>query len=292
MSKKISQQTKEIILKMQKNEITEHFIYNKLSSVEKNKNNKQVLANIAKDELHHYQIWKNYTGDDISPNSLLIWLYYLVSRILGTTFGIKLMEKGEKKAQIGYSRIIDEIPEANQILKDEERHENNLINLIKEEKLKYIGSIVLGLNDALVELTGALAGFTFALQKPALIAVAGLITGIAASFSMASSEYLSTKTQKDAQNPLKAAIYTGFAYFLTVLFLVLPYLILKNIYISLIWMLFNAMLVILAFTFYTTVAQDYPFKKRFVEMMSVSLGVAALTFIIGILVRKLFGFES
>ena len=51
--------------------------------------------------------------------------------------------------------------------------------MIDEEKLKYIGAVVLGMNDALVELTGTLAGLTLALQNEKLVGVAGLITGVA-----------------------------------------------------------------------------------------------------------------
>ena len=42
-------------------------------------------------------------------------------------------------------------------------NESALLQLLDEEKLRYTGSIVLGLNDVLVELTGALAGLTLAL---------------------------------------------------------------------------------------------------------------------------------
>jgi len=44
-------------------------------------------------------------------------------------------------------------------VKEEDEHEHKLIAMLKEKKLNYMGSIVLGLSDALVELTGALAGF-------------------------------------------------------------------------------------------------------------------------------------
>ena len=71
--------------------------------------------------------------------------------------------------------------------KSEQEHEAALIELIDEERLRYISSMVLGLNDALVELTGALAGFTFALGNTTTIAMAGFITGSAATLSMAAS---------------------------------------------------------------------------------------------------------
>lgn len=67
-------------------------------------------------------------------------------------------------------------------------------------RLSYMSSVVLGLNDALVEFTGALAGFTLALNEPRLVALTGSITGVAAALSMAASEYLSTKSDATGRN--------------------------------------------------------------------------------------------
>ncbi|KKR93955.1 MAG: hypothetical protein UU41_C0016G0002 [Candidatus Roizmanbacteria bacterium GW2011_GWA1_41_13] len=198
------------------------------------------------------------------------------------------MEKGEENAQDFYSQIKSEVPEAKQIISDEEEHEEKLLQLINEERLSYVGSIVLGLNDALVELTGALAGLTLALQNARLVAVAGLITGIAASLSMAASEYLSVKseqTQND-KSPLKSAIYTGITYITTVTILILPYFLMPQLFAALAVSLTCALLIILFFTFYASIAQDVPFWRRFLEMAGISLGVATLTFIIGYVVRN------
>jgi len=191
----LDEETKKAVLTAQRNEITEHFIYDKLSQSIKDPYNKNILKRISSDELKHYNFWKKYTHEDAKPDKLKIWRYFFISRILGITFGIKLMERGEEKAQITYEKISKIVPTAKSIVKDEDEHEKQLINLVDEERLRYIGSMVLGLNDALVELTGALAGLTFALQNTRLIAMAGLITGTAASLSMASSEYLSTKSE-------------------------------------------------------------------------------------------------
>lgn len=56
-------------------------------------------------------------------------------------------------------------PDLQALSLEEEVHEKSLIALINEERLEYMGSVVLGLNDALVEFTGALAGFTLALKR-------------------------------------------------------------------------------------------------------------------------------
>jgi len=211
--------------------------------------------------------------------------YYLISKIFGLTFGIKLMERGEEKAQTTYEKISEFIPSAKGIVEDEDKHEKELIDLIDEERLRYVGSMVLGLNDALVELTGVLAGLTFALQNSRLTAIAGLITGIAASLSMATSEYLSTKSEGDSKNPFKAAVYTGTAYVITVLFLIFHYFVFTDPFLCLGFTILNAVIVIFIFTFYISVAKEISFRKRFSEMILISLGVAALTFAIGFVIR-------
>lgn len=287
----LDEEIKNRIVTAQRNEITECFIYKRLSKSMKDPSIESTLRGISGDELRHYDFWKKYTGRNVGPNRLKIWWYVVISRILGITFGIKLMEKGEKGAQITYEDISRSIPEAKAIVNDENAHEKEIISLIDEERLRYVGSMILGLNDALVELTGALAGFTFTFRNTHLIAATGLITGIAASVSMSASEYLSTRSEESARKPLKASFYVGSTYILTVLTLILPYLILANPYLCLGLSMVFAIVIILAFTFYISVAKDLPFRRRFLEMASISLGVAALTFAIGFLVRTIFNIE-
>jgi len=281
----LNKEAEKAILTAQKSEITEHLIYGKLEQSVKDPKNKEVLKRISSDELKHYNFWKGYTHKDVKPDNLKIWKYFLISKIFGITFGIKLMEKGEDKAQATYEKISEFVPDAKAIVKDEDEHERQLMNLIDEERLRYVGSMVLGLNDALVEFTGALAGYTFVLQNTRVVAMTGLITGVAASLSMATSEYLSTKSEGNAKNPFKAASYTGIAYVLAVLFLIAPFLLLANVYACLSLTIVNAIIVIFLFTFYISVAKDLSFKKRFLEMTAISLGIASLTFAIGFLIR-------
>lgn len=288
----IDKALKKEILKAQRNEITEYHLYKKLALSIKDKRNQDVLRNIAKDELRHYEFWKKFSNEDVEPSNFKIWLYYTLSKLFGVTFGVKLMEKGEELAQKRYDKISRSIPEAKELEKEEKEHEQKIITLLSEERISYIGSIVLGLNDALVELTGALAGLTFALQNTRLIAIVGFITGMAASLSMAASEFLSIQSEQTAHNPVRAAVYTGIAYFITVLFLIFPYFIFENPYGSLGFTLINALIVILIFTTYSSIVQDVSFKKRFFQMVSLSFGIAAFTFLVGFLIRIYFGVEA
>lgn len=285
-------QIERLLLNEQKNEITAYHIYKKLAQRVEDPKNADILEHISEDEMKHYHELKEITQTDVKPDRLFIFFFYWVSRLLGLTFGIKLLEKNEDKAQKEYAKLGGRVPILNKILEDEERHEKELIAMINEERLEYMGSVVLGLNDALVELTGALAGYTFAFQNTRLIALTGLITGISASFSMAASEYLSTKQDEDgAETAGKAAIYTGIAYVFTVAALIAPYLLLSNPYVSLVSTLGVAVLIIFVFNYYIAVAKDTDFKKRFLEMTFISLGVAGISFMIGVLVKKVIGID-
>jgi VIT1/CCC1 family predicted Fe2+/Mn2+ transporter len=287
----ISDSTKKQFLVFQRNEITEYHIYLRLAKVTKDAANRAVLNRIAADELRHYEQLKKATGRDVTPDRFKVWKYVAIARILGLTFGIKLMEAGEVGAQESYGGYENEFEPIGLMASDENVHEQELIGLINEERLRYTGSIVLGLNDALVELTGALAGFTLALQNTKLIAMTGAITGIAAALSMATSEYLSTKAEETEKHPLKASVYTGIAYIFTVLVLIAPYLIFKNYFVCLGITLTLGVLIIASFNYYIAVAKDLNFRKRFLEMTCLSLGVAAVSFLVGFLLRKFTGIE-
>ncbi|GAB6189126.1 VIT1/CCC1 transporter family protein [Marinitoga arctica] len=278
------------LLVFQKNEITEYYVYSKLAKRIKGKNSK-VLDEIGKDEYKHYNLMKKHTKIDTEPNKFFIFWYILLSYIFGLTFALNAMEKGEEKAQINYEEVKKYVPEFEEIIKDENEHEKKLLGLIDEEKINYVSSMVLGLNDALVELTGTLAGLTFAFQNSRLVALSGLITGIAASFSMSASEYLSQKADKNSKNPLKASIYTGIAYIITVILLVAPYFIFSNPIISLIFTIINAIIVIVFFSFFVSVVQEKTFKHYFFEMLIISFSVMIISFGIGLIARYFFNID-
>lgn len=284
-------QNRRTFLVYQQDELTEHHIYTRLARTIRSPENRAVLERIAADELRHSRYWGRLTGQEVRPNWFKVRFYTLVGRILGITFAVKLMERGEEGAQDNYARMEGVVPDVEAIVRDEKAHEEALLAMLDEERLRYTGSIVLGLNDALVELTGALAGLTLALQNTRLVAMTGAITGIAAALSMAASEYLSRKAEGDGREPGKAALYTGTAYIFTVLVLILPYLLLNNPYLCLTATLAVAVSIIAFFTYYISVARDLPFRRRFLEMAGLSLAVAAVSFGIGVLMRTVFGIE-
>ena len=275
---------RKVALEFQRHELTAHFIYKKLAESTKGKNS-AILKKISDFEIKHYKLWKNYTKAELKPNNWEIFHHYLLSKIFGITFAIKLLERDEQKAQKKYLGVISRIRAINRIQAGEEAQELALIRKLYEERVAYVGSIMLGLGDALVEFTGTLAGLSFALQSTKLVGLAGLIGGIAAAMSMASSEYLSKRSDETAKDPRKAALYTGAVYLITVLLLVAPNFVFKNIYPALTATLAIAVLVIVFFTYFVSVTKEVDFKKRLTETLLVSFGIAAISFAIGLALR-------
>jgi VIT1/CCC1 family predicted Fe2+/Mn2+ transporter len=281
---------KKAALAAQKNEITEFHVYTRLADLAKNEANAKVLRSIGEAERRHAGYWRTKTDTDVSPDRFKVFRTVLMARLLGLTFVLKRMEKMEGTASKKYAGLEQAFPEARKIGEEESEHEQSLLAMLDEELLKYVGSIVLGLNDALVELTGALAGFTLALGSTKTISLAGLVTGISAAFSMAASDYLSSKAEGDSR-AAKSAVYTGVAYLITVIFLILPFLLIDNKFLSLGITLATAVAIIFLFNYYLSVAKDLDFKRRFFEMTLISLGVAGFSFCIGWVLKGVLGVE-
>lgn len=276
-------------LRFQQDEVDSFEIYWTLGKHAKNAENAKILTEIAYVEQEHAEFIKQYTHQDLNANQWKTIAYRVLTAIFGLTFMLKIMESGESIAGSTYKRY----PELASFSNDEEEHEKQLLQLINEKRLSYIGSIVLGLNDALVEFTGALAGFTLALSNTKLIALTASITAIAGALSMGSSEYLANKAEKDNdKHPLLAAFYTALAFFLTVLALIAPFALLPTPIHALIITLIIAVLIIALFNFYYATVRGESFKRRFAEMAIISFSIAGVSFLLGYLLKTFTGIDA
>lgn len=291
--KQISKELMKLVEKAQIDEEQGTILYSFMAKREKNDKNKKLLEQMSKDEAKHAAVWKNITKKSFKPSKLSIIWFKILTVIMGFTFVVKTMQKKESLAQAGYEKMKQELPEAAAILEDERRHEKELYNMLDEERLHYIGAMVLGLNDALVELTGAIAGVTFALANTRLVALTGIITGVSATFSMAASNYLAERADNNPK-ALKSSIYTGMAYLITVALLVLPYLLFPiSMYVAAFTvMIATVILIIMFFNYYISIAKEEPFLKNFATMAVISLSVAVISYVIGILAKELLGIDA
>ncbi|MBI4597442.1 MAG: VIT1/CCC1 transporter family protein [Candidatus Omnitrophica bacterium] len=280
-----------------KNEYRDYVTYRELALIETVPAFKRILEELTQHELEDYNFWLSLSSKKtfrISPWELLFLKF--LRRVLGLTFTAKFLERHEKQAIMNYHEVLLTASgkmkeEIQQIIRHEEYHERSLIDQIKEERITFMGSIVLGLNDALIELTGALTGFAFAFHTSRTVAVAGFILGIAASMSMASSAYLSARHEQ-GKDPAKAALYTGVSYLAVVLLLLLPFVVMPYAPAAVAVMIATVILIVAALSYYTAIVFERAFKKSLVEMLLFSVGVAIVSFIIGSLARRFTGLEA
>lgn len=268
------------------NEYKDYLIYKTLAEKEKNLEFKKILENFIEQEWQDYNFWLRFINKKISVSKITILKYLLMRKLLGLTFTVKFLETREHKTIEYYTKFLETIndqdlkKEITEIITHEREHELKLANQINEERVHYLGNVILGLNDALIEISGSLVGFAFAYWNNILVVISGIIVGLSATLSMTSSSYLQAKHERD-KSPVKAALYTGLAYFFIIILLILPFIIFKNTILSLILMFFIILIIISALAYYSHIIFDYSLKNNFIEMLSLSLGVALVSFIIG-----------
>lgn len=279
-------------LKQLQDEINDFTIYTLLVNNETDPKNKKILQKIANEEKRHYEFCKKITGEERSANLFAVFFYVILVKIFGTSFALKFMESRELGAEEFYKKAIDEYPEAEEIYIEETKHETELINMLKDKKLIHAGAIVLGMNDALVELTGTLSGIAFAFDKALTVGLTGLIMGIAASLSMAGSAYLESKENPDEDiEPLTYSLYTGIAYVLTTILLIAPFFVFSDMLVAVSMMFLGALSAIILYNFYISVAKTLPLLPRVLQMCAITFGVAIISFGIGFLVKYYFGLD-
>ncbi len=218
-----------------------------------------------------------------------VFVFKIIRIFTGLTFTLKLLERHEKESTKKYKDYLKKLDgkarkRLKKIIYEEEFHEKSVLDEIKEERVEFTGSIVLGVNDSLVEITGALAGLVSVIQNSLLVGFSGLIIGVAAAMSMTASAYLQAK-QDDRKSPRKSAFYTGFSYVAVVGLLIFPFFLMSQSFSALALTIVVAIIIASSTAVYTSVLFERGLKKELAEMLVLSMGVAAISFLIGSAVK-------
>ena len=159
-----------------------------------------------------------------------------------------------------------------------------------KKNLKHAGAIVLGMHDALVELSGIIAGLTFAIEDSRIIILTAAIAAASASLSMAAASF---QAQRADNNPDagRAAAYTGITYIITSVLLIFPFTIIPNRFWALAMMGILETLIIFGFNCAIGIFMRRPFFKRFIEMLLICMGVSIASFIIAMAAKHFIGVQ-
>ncbi|MEM3488679.1 MAG: VIT1/CCC1 family protein [Nitrososphaerota archaeon] len=286
------------ILKFAMDEFADYVIYKELSKREKNENYKMTLEKLAEIEKTHFEFWKSLSHNNfvVRISSIKVFILYVFRIIFGLTFTLKLFERHEKETIKAYEYILPKLKEEDKqvllkIIKDEKEHESYFMSQINESVVKYMSFVVLGLADAIIEITGVHAGFLGVTSSTLIAGIAGLVVGFAASISMASAAYLQAKHGASFK-PLTSATITGTSYLGAVSFLALPYFFITEMLMAFLSSLSFAIIMIAIFTTYGAVLREESITKEFVTGFSLTIGTAFAAFLFGEALGRLFGIHT
>jgi VIT1/CCC1 family predicted Fe2+/Mn2+ transporter len=283
--------------KYRRAEHTDHILYAELARTEKDPSRRDLLKQLSSKEEDHYEFWNRLSpGKTPTISRFYLRLILLARTLFGLTFTLKLLERREEKTIKEYKELIPTFPENEKpylesMIRDEEEHESGFIAQLNERVVSYMSFIVLGLADAIVEITGVHAGFLGVTSSTLIAGIAGMVVGFAAAISMASAAYLQAKSDL-TRSPNISALTTGTAYLSAVVLLALPYFLTKNMLYAFGSSVIVAILLVASFTLYGSVLNEKSFKKEFGLTTALTLGTALGTFLFGDFIGRLFGVQQ
>lgn len=260
----------------------------------KNRRKREVVELLYEKERRDYELLQSLApGYKPKFNRLKLWLYILMYKLFGVNFVVKHMERGEKDIIRDYEiltmkeRDRKKKSKLRRLIRSTKRYEYLLRDWIKEERLKYMGFVALGMTDSIVSIIGTEAGFLGATANPLLIGLSALIVGIATGVSMGAGVYLQVKEEENDVNPVRAALAAAFTYLVLSLLLTLPYFLLRNPYIGFGIALLLSFLALGFFTYYTAVVKGQDYYKKLGETLGVVLLASVLSYGLGYLADHL-----
>jgi len=277
-------------------EYTDYMVYKRLSESSRTKDPKfkEILTTLSSTEFKHYQFWKKYSPDTkVSVSTWTVYLTLFLRLIFGTTFAIKYLEKHESAVIKRYKSVKSSIPEADQrefdeMVRDEEEHENTFMEQMQGRYLKYISFIILGLADAIVEISGIHAGSLGIYHSTEITGLAGIVAGAAASIAMASAAYAQAKQGFQGSATI-SALFTGVSYFINAIILAAPYFVTGSQIVAISTSVVLAVFIIAFISYYNSVVSQSHFLRDFGELAGIMLGASAALFLFGLLIRSVFG---
>ncbi|MGA3020530.1 MAG: VIT1/CCC1 family protein [Candidatus Micrarchaeales archaeon] len=300
-----------------KDEIRDTGIYSSLSKRESDPEIRRLLKKLSEMEKKHARIWRTILegqgerSDEPKFINLRTIAMLIIRRVFGIALVVKFLEGSERDGLAAYRKAIQKLSlgpkERNytrEIIKDEEGHQKAFAKQVDKYKgdLRYTQSIILGLNDGLVEILAVVAGIATVATTGFIVVIMGMIAGISGTLSMAGGVYLSSKSEKlvekdtgmkDKQKilPMREAYYTGICYFAGALLAVLPFIFglsgIGGVLLSII--LVSAALIVASAVI--AIISGTSIRRRSLEMLAISLGAAFITILFGIFAKTYFGFR-
>ena len=249
-----------------------------------------VLTELSATEHGHYEFWRRYVpGEEPKLGKLKLYWILFLRRFFGLTFATRYLDRHESKVVKEYQDLERLIPESDRpayvaMVEDEREHEKAFALKVESSAVRYISFVVLGLADALFEISGIHAGSLGLFNVTELAGLAGIIAGGSASIAMAAAAFAQAKQGFKGSARL-SAVYTGVSYFITAVFLATPYFLTSVMTVALGVSLAVAMVILVVTTWYSIVIQQKPFLRDFLENVGILFAATVILYLLGSIVK-------
>ncbi|MDX1488511.1 MAG: VIT1/CCC1 transporter family protein [Acidiferrobacterales bacterium] len=206
-------------------EINDHVTYKELGVHAREARFKDEILKMAEIEGNHAEFWKEVIesrGGEVPSRPRvrkprLIILRFLQS-VMSPVVLISMLELGEAGAFKRYHRFLHEAPlkenektRLREIILDELEHEKTFRRESGGPRAMHVRDFVLGMNDGLVEILGAVTGLSAVyVGRPLIVGISGLIVGVAGALSMAIGAFVSVRSQRQVNQGRKERLETLF----------------------------------------------------------------------------------
>ncbi len=250
-----------------------------------------------------------------------------VGSILPNWVLLAILESGEVK---GYKEYYDfyktyeselstqEKEWLKEIIREEISHETVFREKAEELGASNVRDLVLGMNDGIVELLGVVSGLSAVYKsEPLTVGVSGVVVGIAGAISMGVGAFISVRSQRQVdearrdrerilaltegktntreieanENEFKAAMFTGLAYLLGVVFPVSPFFFVSSSANGVVLSFLFAFVILSLVASFISLISGISLRLKLFEMLLSAGFAAGASYIIGSLIKSFFGLE-
>ncbi|ASJ17302.1 rubrerythrin family protein [Thermococcus chitonophagus] len=200
-------------------EYSDSVLYAELAKFEKDPKIKQEFLRLSRIEAKHAKFWHDFlVKRGIKPGRpkvrrVTIFVVKILRKLLGPGVVASLLEMGENSAIQKYFKFLnehfsefssEEMETLKSIILDELEHEKFFYESKKKFHVENIRDFVLGMNDGLVEILGAVTGLSAVYPySPRLVGISGLIVGVAGALSMAIGALISVRSQRQVSESIR-----------------------------------------------------------------------------------------
>ena len=198
-------------------ELEDYLTYKELAKYLKDPELKEIFNKISLIELRHSKFWESVLKKRDIPlpkkviNKRKINLLKFLTKFLNPVLIVSFLEAGESNAVKSYYDFFnkdflteEEKEQLKHIITDELEHEAIFEKEAEKLGISNIRDFILGMNDGLVEILGVITGMSAVyINRPSLVAMSGLIVGVAGALSMGIGAFVSVRSQRQVNEALK-----------------------------------------------------------------------------------------